>query len=731
MNLAKISLLSQVALLSVFIAGCGDGKVSKPEPFRICVPAPLPGEDSYEKLAAVRDRIRAMPSSNKVNGVEVVLPPGVYSLSKSLSFGEKDFIDSTNSVRIVWRAADFSDRPVFTKAQAIPGSAFSPVADETVLKSFVPSVRGKVLEADVSFCEFKWPKDRAFPKRDVRAPLAVPELYCDGETMRISVWPNEGWSEIAEITDLGSARTTGEVGAALGYNKKKDEKKEPPRGGAFIYSGERPSQWAGKNDVMLHGYWCYDWYDSITPVLSIDPAKKEIRLAAPHVYGVKKGNPSPRRWRALNVIDEIDTPGEYAVDLLRKKLYFLPPEGCDLKTSVIRLAGRDGAAVRFDKAKNITFDGIDIVESFSAGITLESCDGVEIRNCLVKNIRTSAVYMKDCKRCLVSGCDISDIGSSGVTLAGGVRKTLERGDNVVENCRIHDFSKKCLTYTPAIHLNGVGNTARHNEIYNAVHMGVGIYGNDHVLEYNIVSNVCTSSDDAAAVYKGRNPSCCGNAIRYNFFSEIGSPRGHGNAAIYFDDGDCGDFVTGNVFYKCGEPGFGGFGSVFCHGGHSNLVQNCIFIECKRPLGSSPWNQKRWESFLESPLLQTRLKKEVAFHLPPYTTHYPLQLKTVNLPEAERKNLAVDTVVVNCPLSLPGRKKGETRPGILCGNWVTNDTFMVTAEDPGFVDAKAKNFALRKDSPVYGKIPSFKEIPFSKMGVTVKTGRPEDTYKARR
>jgi hypothetical protein len=239
-----------------------------------------------------------------------------------------------------------------------------------------------------------------------------------------------------------------------------------------------------------------------------------------------------------------------------------------------------------------------------------------------------------------------------------------------------------------------------------------------------------ASDDAAALYKGRNPSCCGNMIRYNFFSEIGSPRGHGNAAIYFDDGDCGDFVVGNVFYKCGEPGFGGFGTVFSHGGHSNLVDNCIFIECKRPLGSAPWPQKRWLSFLDSPLLQTRLKNEVDAFRPPYTIHYPLLNATLKLDEALRKNSATRSVFVKCPKTIAGRKKGETRPGIICGNWVTNSATMVTLEDPGFVDYAKKNFALRKDAAVYKAIPSFAEIPFSKMGVTTKLNRPEDKNKVK-
>jgi hypothetical protein len=56
--------------------------------------------------------------------------------------------------------------------------------------------------------------------------------------------------------------------------------------------------------------------------------------------------------------------------------------------------------------------------------------------------------------------------------------------------------------------------------------------------------------------------------------------------------------------------------------------------------------------------------------------------------------------------------------------------MVTLEDPGFVDYAKKNFALRKDAAVYKAIPSFAEIPFSKMGVTTKLNRPEDKNKVK-
>ena len=218
-----------------------------------------------------------------------------------------------------------------------------------------------------------------------------------------------------------------------------------------------------------------------------------------------------------------------------------------------------------------------LAQHVESGLSRLTAGERAFERCDFRNIRGKAVSLVDCLACRVTTCDIQETGTGGIFVSGGNRRSLMPGENVVEDTRIRNFSVHCLTYASAVHMMGVSNVVRHCELSGAPHMAVGVYGNDHVFEYNVVSNVCMSSDDAAAFYKGRNPSCRGNVLRYNFWSEIGSPRGHGNAAVYFDDGDGGDLVYGNVFYRCGEPGFGGFGTVFSHGGHSNLVQNCVFV----------------------------------------------------------------------------------------------------------------------------------------------------------
>ena len=70
-----------------------------------------------------------------------------------------------------------------------------------------------------------------------------------------------------------------------------------------------------------------------------------------------------------------------------------------------------------------------------------------------------------------------------------------------------------------------------------------------MFELNNIHHIGMASDDCGAFYMGRNPSDRGTVIRHNYWHEIGSSMTHGSCAIYFDDGDGGQTVHGNVFFK--------------------------------------------------------------------------------------------------------------------------------------------------------------------------------------
>ena len=219
-----------------------------------------------------------------------------------------------------------------------------------------------------------------------------------------------------------------------------------------------------------------------------------------------------------------------------------------------------------------------------------------IQACTVRNLRKKGIRVDGGFAHRVCDCDIYDTGNGGLTLAGGDRKTLTPGRHEALNNHIWRFSRASAHSAYGLTFGGVGCRAAHNLIHDAPHQAVFVGGNDHVFELNEVHHVCTETDDCGALYKGRNPSCRGNVIRFNYWHDIGSPMGHGNAAVYFDDGDGGDLVLGNVFVRCGEPGRGSFGTVFSHGGHDIRAENNIFVDCKRawvhrrgtmPAGATP------------------------------------------------------------------------------------------------------------------------------------------------
>jgi hypothetical protein len=364
--------------------------------------------------------------------------------------------------------------------------------------------------------------------------------------------------------------------------------------------------------------------------------------------------------------------------------------------------------VRLEDVSHVRWDGFIVEASLADGMLVVGGTDVCVNGCTVRNTRQLGIRIEGGTHHRIQSCDVYDTGTGGVSVTGGDRRTLTPGCHEVVNCHIHHYSALQLTYANALLIAGVGHRAAHNLIHDAPHQAIGIHGNDHVFEFNTVHDICTETDDCGAYYKGRNPSCRGNIVRHNFWYDIGSPMGHGNAAVYFDDGDGGDRVVGNVFLRCGEPGQGPFGTVFSHGGHGLVADNNIFIDCKRALGSAPWNDARWIDALnggQDCFFTKKLLEEVDITKPPYTTRYPELIGFLDYQAGTpRVSTATRNVLVRC---------GE----LSNGNWRADPAEnLLLDHDPGFVDMAGGNYTLREDSEVFTRLPGFEPVPFQKIGL---------------
>jgi hypothetical protein len=251
-------------------------------------------------------------------------------------------------------------------------------------------------------------------------------------------------------------------------------------------------------------------------------------------------------------------------------------------------------------------------------------------------------------------------------------------------------------YHPAVALGGVGNRATHNLIHDAPHEAIGFSGNDHLIEFNEIRDVCTESNDAGAIYAGRDWTMRGTVIRYNYLRDITGFEERGCVGVYLDDMWCGTEIYGNVFYRVTRAAFIG-------GGRDVTIENNIFVDCD-PAVHLDARALGWAA----DTVRTTMKERLAampYQRPPWSDRYP---ELVNIlqddPAAPKGNIVARNV---CQGGRWDEIEERARPLT-----VFEDNLL--DQDPRFVDAARLNFQLRDDSPAY-KL-GFKRIPIEEIGL---------------
>ncbi|HIE51768.1 MAG TPA: right-handed parallel beta-helix repeat-containing protein [Armatimonadetes bacterium] len=630
---------------------------------------PTPNADGtdgpFATLERARDEIREMKKAGGLSegGVIVELRGGVYWRAQTFELTAEDA--GTKEAPIVYRARA-GETVRLVGGKAIGG--FKPVLDPAVLSRLEPTARGRVLQTDLQaqgITDFGELKRRGFGQPLHEAAL---ELFFQDRPMTLARWPNEGFVRIA-ATPAG-----------------KD-------GGQFAYEGDRPKRWTAEEDIWVHGYWFHDWADSYEKVEKIDLEQHIISTRPPHgVYGYKKG----QRFYALNLLSELDQPGEWYLDRKTGLLYFWPPAPLEEGEAVVSLLP---TLISLQDTAYITIQGLTLEVTRGTAVRITGGTHNLILGCTLRNLGNKAVIVSGGTANGVVGCDIYQTGDGGISLGGGDRQTLIPAGNYAENNHIYDYSRWCRTYRAALSIGGVGNCVRHNLIHDGPHNAIQLGGNDHIIEFNEIHRVCYETGDVGAFYMGRDWTARGTVIRYNFFHHIRGPGHIGAMGVYLDDAASGIYVYGNVFYRVTRAAFIG-------GGRDNIIENNIFVECNpavhidaRGLG---WMRYHVE---EGGTLPTRLKA-VPYQQPPWSIRYP---RLVNILKDE-----------------PGAPKGNLIARNICvgGRWLEMEerarpyqTFRdnLLNEDPHFVDAANLNFQLREDSPAYQKI-GFQPIPFGEIGL---------------
>ncbi|MEI6871570.1 MAG: right-handed parallel beta-helix repeat-containing protein, partial [Verrucomicrobiota bacterium] len=590
----------------------------------------------------------------------------------------------TQTAPIVWRAASSGEVTLDCGVHLEPKD-FQPL-DEVEESRLAPGAKGRVLWLDL--------KKRGvhhigpFPL-NFNSGGEIVEFYFDGERLPISRWPNAGSAKIERVTDKGES--------APGQFK---------RPGKFVAREERVARWPVDRGVWVEGYWRIPWDNRTVKVAGIDPVTREISLAAAVDGGIGSKYAGPEGsgaepWWAVNLLEEIDQPGEWSIDFQSGRLYWWPKH--NWKNATLVLSDMSEPVVRADKTAYLTLEGFHVENGLGNGIEIRDSHHVEVLKCIVQNLAGSGIVIQRGEHNTVRSCDLSSLGQSGIVLSGGNRAKLIACDHLAENNHIQKVGILKKTYAPGILVgifgagDAVGCRIAHNYIHDVPHGGVQYGGNNHLFEYNEVSHAVLTSDDMGAFYTTNDWSSCGNVLRHNYVHH--SPNAVG---FYMDDGDGGDTIFGNLVYEAQA------GPAVC-GGHYNTVKNNLVIRCKRGLFMDARGIPR--GYDKESTLFKKLKA-VPFEDAPWTEQFPY-LKT--LPDTDTRlpqgNIVTGNVTGGC--ESPVKRSGK--PGELALS-TFQDNLDLANREFGFVDEAKGDLTLKSDSPIFSEMPGFEVIPFSKIGL---------------
>jgi hypothetical protein len=661
----------------------------------------------FATLERARDEIRQLKTAGPLpkGGVIVELASGVYLRTASFELTADD--SGTAASPVIYRSASREQPARLLGGRTVALDRFQPVSDPALIRRLAPEAASHVVALKLASvglsCVPEFP-----PVFDDQGGLF--EVFADGARLPLSRWPNEGFAVMKHVLVNGNNKSPG----------------------TFEYTDARPARWTENSHVWLKGQWRVGWEDPAIRVSKIDPAAHTIAFAAgiPAGIGYKYiSNPDGTRpgngkepWCAINLLEEIDRPGEWAVDFASGVLFVWPPEGVR-ELAITQLAD---PLITANGVAHVDLVRLDLGYSLGNGLVAENVDSLRLLGSHIHHIAGNAVILNG-RHSVIQSNDLHDLGAGGVLVSGGDSRRLESSENVILNNHIHHYGVLRAQYSAAVDVgfggasnhrgrrDAVGVLVAHNRIHDAPRDAILVNGQNHVFEFNEISSCGFGSADTGSFYSWLDWTIRGVVIRYNFlYDTVGG--------VNPDDGASGFHVYGNVI---AGPRTG----VHIASGPDHIVENNIFVKDEGPVfGIDDRGSSR--GYATNKTLLKRVA-DMAMDTPPWSEQFPgLAARLADHPELPRgtrfeRNLIV--IPKGDPIKIGISKKNQDNPELLtvADNWVS-------PTDPGFVNAATGNFALKLTSPVFKKIPGFKPIPFDQIGLRVDEYRatvpPRTTFK---
>lgn len=543
--------------------------------------------------------VSAWQNANPDQMAMVTLMSGTYQFDQTIEF---------NGVKDLFIVSAPGARAVLTGGKTL--THWEPVTDGDVLRRLPGHVRGKVLECDLKAAgvtDFGQLRDRGYGTGDSVNP--IPSLYVNGEAQTLARFPNVG----EDLLKFG-----------------------PVEGQTFGYDFDAPDHWQisdapEENDIWANGLFTWEWASHLRKVRNIDRVKKTFTVNGVELTG-------RFHYYLVNILEELDQPGEYFIDRQRGAIYYLPDAGqLDEEGRFqgdVEFAALEKPLVRLTNCRNVVLKNLTLKCGRESGVFMTDCSRCYVKDSTIEQFGGHGAVIRGGSFCGALGCRIREMGACGIRLNGGSRATLEPARHLVYNCEISDFSRIDRAYAPAVHTTGCGFVIVNNLIYDSPHHALMTAGNDIYVARNEIHSVVYEFSDQSGIDLWGDPTFRGLVIEENFWHDIsGLDARCGQAGIRLDDAISGVLMIGNVFYRCSG---GMFGGIQIHGGHDNVCLRNVFIDCKYAFSFSPWYDARYSEFMN--------KFPAFVQSPVYRKTYPTMDR---LTETLNRNYILGNTVIGC------------------------------------------------------------------------------------
>ena len=521
----------------------------------------------FATLEKARDTIRLLTSGQSAGGVTVFLRGGIHRRTTTFALASQD--SGTAAAPVVY-AAFPGETPVLTTTRVLNSTQFSPLAASEharvvpgvdVTRIWETHIAGNSRAATFPAVFNEWIIFNA-----QRAPLnsGMLELFYQGERRFISRYPNHDPANdtLTPRLEMNGVATgiatdgTGYLNGAGTYTLSGGG--TAAVGGAFHYAdadAARIARWETaltKGGLWVMGYWRVPWQLNAARVGLIDPGRKAIGLVTAsnpnnalvaNGIGDKYTRPLGSRkepWWVINLLEELDQPGEWCVDFSRQRLYFLMDRAGAPADGEIELSDAGMPLVQISGASDVRLQGLHFRRHLGLNVQILNGERNLVLDCDFSQSGNFAIDINGGTGHGVVSSNFEKMASGGVMLRGGANSpAIVAADHFAVNNKFRSFGEVVRVYQSAVDLGyggpiggshpGVGIRVAHNDIKTSPHAGVLWNGYQNTIEYNEISDFTRVSNDLGAIYRYGPNIDSGTVIRYNHLYD--SPQGEG---IYND-----------------------------------------------------------------------------------------------------------------------------------------------------------------------------------------------------